>query len=221
MKILIVGVGGRIGSLAAKEALARGHDVIGVDVVNVKSAIDGIETHLCAIEDFDMMVELLEGVDAVLNAIAPNMEHPEQYAQVIQSIIDECKIAKVPKLLSIIGSSSALCPNGKKLIESDYFEEANRVFYENICKSEEVYEHEKNLNWGCITPAAFMELWEPVLHKYRIGDDHLVIMNDPDTDPSSEAYFDTSKISLTDFAYACVDELENDTIHQRRCCVGY
>ncbi|MBR0597776.1 NAD(P)-dependent oxidoreductase [Sinanaerobacter chloroacetimidivorans] len=220
MKFVIVGVSGRIGSRAAKEAVSRGHQVIGIDAF-AKGEIEGVEIHQCAIEEFDKMVGLMAGADAVLNAIAANMEHPERYGKSIQFIIDECKAARVPKLLSIIGSSSALCPNGTKLIESDYFEEANRIFYENICKSEEVYEHEKELNWGCITPAAFMELPEPILKKYRMGDDYLVIMDEPGIDKNSEAYFDISKISLTDFAYACVDELENDRIHQRRCCVGY
>ncbi len=220
MRVVIVGAGGRIGSRTAKELIIRGHTVVGIDPISGVS-LDGVEMHQCAIEEFDRMVEIFIGADAVFNAIAASMDHPEKYGPSIQLIIDECKTAKIPKLLSIIGSSSALCPNGTKLIESDYFEEANRIFYENICKSEEVYEHEKVLNWGCITPAAFMELPEPVLSTYRIGDDYLMIMDEPGIDKTSEAYFDISKISLTDFAFACTDELENDMIHQRRCCVGY
>jgi putative NADH-flavin reductase len=165
------------------------------------------------------MIELMRGCDVVFNAIAPRMLQPETYCNSIKLIIEECKAAHVPKLLSVIGSSSALVGKGTPLLESDYFEEANRSFYQSICKSEEIYKHEHELNWGCITPAAFMETDSPVRREYRKGDDWLIIMDG--TPDGSEAYFDNSQISLMDFAYACVDELEKDEIHRRRCCVGY
>lgn len=219
LTIAVIGACGRIGSRAIKEAEARGHTVVGIDPRAEEKKTGLVSLYPCAIEDTERMTQLLTGCDAVFNAIAPNTLHPELYGESIRLIMDECKAAGVKKLLSIIGSSSALLPDGRKLLETDYFEEANRSFYENICKSEEIYEQEKELNWGCITPAAFMELDEPVLRRYRMGDDYLIIMQDADQE--SEAYFDTSKISLSDFAFACVDELENDKIHHRRCCVGY
>jgi len=220
MKIIIIGACGRVGSIAALEACGRGHTVIGIDqTIDSNITHEKLTMYRSSIEEIDQMMELLTDCGAVLNAIAPSTLYPEKYSETIQTLIEICKAAKVPKLLSIIGSSSAILPDGRRLLETDYFEEANRNFYLNICESEKIYEQEVELNWGCITPAAFMELREPILRKYRMGDDRLVIMESaPD---GCEAYFEISQISLSDFAYACVDELENDTIHQRRCCVGY
>lgn len=220
MKIFIIGVRGRIGYRTAIESIRRGHCVIGVGTsVDELYSIPGFEQHRRDVSERERMIELMRGCDVVFNAIAPRTFQPETYCDNIKHIIAGCKAAGVPKLLSIIGSSSALVGPGTRLLESDYFEESNRDFYENICQSEEIYASEHELDWGCITPAAFMECDTPVRREYRKGDDWLVIMDG--TPEGSPAYFDTSQISLMDFAYACVDELEKNEIHRRRCCVGY
>lgn len=220
MKFFIIGVRGRVGYRAAIEAIRRGHEVVGIGTrVDELYSIPGFQQQRCDVANQEKLVRFMRGCDAVFNAIAPRTFQPSAYGDSIRQIISACKAASIPKLLSVIGSSSALVGKNTRLLETDYFEEANREFYESICESEEIYTDEKDLDWGCITPAAFMELDTPVRREYRRGDDRLVIMDG--TPEGSEAYFDFSQISLMDFAYACVDELERNQIHHRRCCVGY
>lgn len=218
MRITLIGLG-RVGKIAAQELVARGHYVVGIDkFADESTTIAGkMEVHKCDIEDTGKMVSHMEGSDAIFNAISPNLEHPESYREYILAMFDQTKKAGVSRFLSIIGSSSIIVNTGEKLVYSDYFEETNRIFYLNICETEEIYQKETELDWACITPAAFMELYEPVLRTYRKSyDDHLVT-----TDESSMRYFEVSEISLTDFAYACCDELETPTAHHQRICVAY
>lgn len=220
MKIAVVGAMGRLGSRTAKEAARRGHAITAIDPrADLSKSDSSITYYACGTEDHDNLVSLFTGCDAVFNAIAPNTLAPENYPVSIRQIIAACKTAGVPKLLSIMGSCSAILPDGRKMLETDYFEESNRSFYESIEHSDEIYKEEPDFNWACITPPAFMELDEPILHKYRISDDHMVILET--ADPKNEAYFDTSMMSQSDFAYAAVDELENDNFHQCRFCVGH
>jgi len=218
MRFAVVGLG-RIGARTAKELVKRGHHVVGIDKFadGSTSIPDKYDVHRCEISHKDEMIRLMKGSDAVFNAISPNLEHPETYGVFITSIMSQTKKAGVPRLLSVIGSSSALVNTGERLVYSDYFDETNRIFYLNICESEELYSKEKELDWGCITPPAFMENPEPVRRQYRKRyDGHIVALND-----SSPCYWEVSWISLSDFAFACADELEMPTVHRQRVCIGY
>lgn len=218
MKVSIIGLG-RVGSIAASELKTRGHYVVGIDkIADESEAVAGsYEVYVCEVSKHDEMVKYIKGSDAVFSTIPPDLEHPEIYKGSIQAIIQETKDAGVPRLLSIIGSSSAMVNTGQKLLYTDILDETNRLFFENICEAETVYHEEKNLDWACITPPAFMELYEPVLRKYRKRyDNYIVTMDD-----TSMKYTEVSRISLTDFAYACCDEIENPTAHHQRICVGY
>jgi putative NADH-flavin reductase len=214
----VIGLG-RIGAIVARELVERGHRVVGIGKsADESTSIPGrYDVHRCDIDDEARMIALMAGSDAVFNAISPNLASPGTYGSQIEAVIRETKAAGVPRLLSIIGSSSVLVNTGVKLAETDYFDETNRVFYLNICASEEIYFQERELDWACITPPAFMEDFEPVLRTYRKRyDGHLLAIDD-----ESPRYFEVSWISLTDFAYACADELETPTAHHQRVSIGY
>lgn len=80
MKLTILGASGRIGRLVAGQALAAGHEVtvlvrdparLGVDSSRVRVVIG-------AIDDGDAVDRAIAGADAVISAIGPDANSPEQ-----------------------------------------------------------------------------------------------------------------------------------------------
>ena len=70
MKILILGITGRTGILAAEEAVKRGHQVVGIarnpDKVNVK----GVEVIAGTPYDFGTVQKAISGCDAVIGVLS-------------------------------------------------------------------------------------------------------------------------------------------------------
>lgn len=74
MKIAITGCNGRVGRPTVKAALARGHEVVGIDTTPPPPT-DGMKFtfHTADLSDFELTLKVLKGCDAVIHlAGAPN-----------------------------------------------------------------------------------------------------------------------------------------------------
>jgi putative NADH-flavin reductase len=69
MKILILGISGKTGSLAAEAALKRGHKVVGIARDPAKVTIKGAEIITGTPYDFETVKIAIEGCDAVISTL--------------------------------------------------------------------------------------------------------------------------------------------------------
>jgi len=83
MKVAVTGCNGRVGRRVVKQALERGHTVVGIDVAQPSPAQDPWLTNPeysfkhADLQDFDVVLDLLAGCEAVINlAACPN---PDDY----------------------------------------------------------------------------------------------------------------------------------------------
>jgi putative NADH-flavin reductase len=70
MKILILGITGRTGSLAAEAALKRGHKVVGIARDPAKSTIKGAEIVAGTPYDYETVQKAMVGCDAVISTLS-------------------------------------------------------------------------------------------------------------------------------------------------------
>ena len=70
MKILVTGAAGFIGSHIVDEALARGHEVVALDVVDMADNRDGLDVRVGGVLDREVVRRAVNGVDAVCHQAA-------------------------------------------------------------------------------------------------------------------------------------------------------
>lgn len=76
MKILVLGITGKTGALAAQEAIARGHQVVGIARDQKKVTVKGAEIVTGTPYDIETIKKAIEGCDAVVSTlnIFPNTQ---------------------------------------------------------------------------------------------------------------------------------------------------
>jgi len=103
------------------------------------------------------------------------------------------------------------------LVDTDYFQETTRHFYQGVEAAWDVYRNATDLNWVAFVPAARMLHHLPDRGVYRTRSDELLVT----TDDSSRRYFDTSQISYGDCARAMLDEVERPTHSRQFVTLGW
>jgi putative NADH-flavin reductase len=71
MKILILGITGKTGSLTAQAAINRGHKVVGIARDPAKVTVKGAEIVTGTPYDFETVKRAIEGCDAVISTLSP------------------------------------------------------------------------------------------------------------------------------------------------------
>lgn len=214
MKIALIGASGRVGSHILTEALNRGHEVTAI-----VQRPERLSSHpkLTAVKgnalDREGLTLLLKGHDAVISAFSPGLGHPELYQQMVEgahSIIQATKHAGVPRLLVVGGAASLEVAPGVQLIDTPDFPTewkdaalGTRAFLVQLRFESEA------LDWTFLSPAMLLEEG-PRLGKFRLGTDQ-VLFNDKGE----------SHISLSDYAVAMIDELEQHKHPRQRFTVAY
>ena len=117
MKIAILGASGRVGSRIAKEALMRGHQVVGIDV-NIKEELKNqVEFHKIDMKDTEGVAGAIQGCDVYIFAVIPVLKGLDRIIPVVQSAIDACKIAGVPRMIYICGGVSSWVRPGVYMLD--------------------------------------------------------------------------------------------------------
>ncbi|MBO9516836.1 MAG: NAD(P)-dependent oxidoreductase [Porphyrobacter sp.] len=202
MKIAVLGASGRAGSEIAKEAAARGHQVLAIARNPEKiAAAEGVTAKVGDASDPEALAALIAGSDAVISAL-----HFDISAETLLSAIRK---AGVPRLLVTGGAASLEVAPGQRLIDSPEFPEEWKPFALGGITFLDELRQVEDVDWTFFSPAALI-FEGPRTGTYRPGTDHLV------TDDSGE-----SRISFADYAIAMVDELEAHKHSRARFTAAY
>lgn len=215
MRVIVYGARGKAGSEIANELLRRGHQVVAV--TRTGGAPPGAVPVVDDASNVERIAEIVSNADAVVSAIQPPADNVNELVAVTQRIAEAVKRAGGsnggPRLLVVGGAASLYITseNGKRvtLMESGHLPAewvpiatAHKDLLEKLRGSDEI-------DWTCLSPAAFFEVG-PRTGKFRLGKDDLIV------GPNGK-----SSISYADYAIAAVDELERGEHRGERFTVGY
>jgi uncharacterized protein len=212
MKIAILGASGWIGSHIVNEAKARGHSVIALVRDTNKIDNDGVEVRQFDLLDTNAnLATATEGVDAVISAIGGRaIGNHEIVKNTALKLLQELPQAGIERLLWVGGAGSLEVAPGVELISVSEFPEEYKP--ESIAMGEALAvfrQTDSALNWTFISPAAEIFPGEKE-QNYRIGKDELLM------DEEGKC-----RISVSDYAVAMIDELENSVYPKQRIGVAY
>ncbi|PMK04954.1 NAD(P)-dependent oxidoreductase [Vibrio sp. 10N.261.55.A7] len=212
MKVAVLGASGWIGSHVANEAKSRGHQVSAL--VRDPSKIDDPDVNVFTVDlnkNINDLVSALTDVDVLIASVggraAGNHEIVKNTAETLLEVLPK---TKVERLLWVGGAGSLEVAPGVKLVTVPEFPEEYKA--EALAQGEalEVFKQSDSpLNWTFVSPAAEIFPGEK-LGRYRVGQDELI------SDDSG-----ASRISVSDYAVAMIDELESANNVKKRIGVAY
>lgn len=204
MRVAILGASGKGGSEIAKEAAARGHQVLGLS--RHPEAVPehaNITAQACDAEDAAALAEAIKGVDAVISALHFNVT--------ADHLLGAVKAAGVGRLLVMGGAASLTGPDGVRVYDSPTFPEHIKPYVIGGIHFLDALKQEQELDWTFFSPAMLIFVGERQgPGSFRLDTDNLVVGADGE-----------SRISYADYAIAMIDELEQHRHPRRRFTVGY
>ncbi len=204
MRIAVLGASGKGGSEIAREAAARGHQVVGISrhPENIPVA-EGITAVAGDAANPDELAGLIRGVDAVISAL-----HFDVTADVLLGAV---KAAGVKRLLVMGGAASLTGPDGVRVYDSPTFPEQIKPYVIGGIHFLDALRQEQEVDWTFFSPAMLIFVGpRQGPGSFRLGGENLVV------DGSGE-----SKISYADYAIAMIDELEAHRHSRTRFTIGY
>lgn len=204
MRIAVLGASGKGGSEIAREAAARGHQVVGISrhPENIPVA-EGITAVAGDAANSDELAGLIRGVDAVISAL-----HFDVTADVLLGAV---KAAGVKRLLVMGGAASLTGPDGVRVYDSPTFPEQIKPYVIGGIHFLDALRQEQEVDWTFFSPAMLIFVGpRQGPGSFRLGGENLVV------DGNGE-----SKISYADYAIAMIDELEAHRHSRARFTVGY
>lgn len=210
-KIVIFGGTGYTGSSIAREAAARGHEVVSVSRSEPQEPVDGVTYLLGPAEQLAQSV--IPGASAVIATLSPRGDMAGRLVDVYRELAAQSAGAGA-RYLQVGGFSSLRpAPGAPRFIEGEVAEEyrdealegeASRVMLEQ--------EAPDDLDWVFVSPPGAYGAWAAGERtgRYRLGGD-VAVFDDAGG----------SSISGADFAIALVDEVESAAHHREHINVAY
>ncbi len=216
MRLVLFGAGGQVAQRIAREALDRGHDVIGVarSAKSVRSdnermiIIDGDAT------DADSVARASRGADVIISALSPRPSPSGRPASSLpaaaRALLDGAKKSGVKRLVVVGGAGSLEVAPGQRLVDSPNFPAEYKAESLESAAALEVYRSAADgVDWTYVSPAAEMGPGTRTGH-YRTSDNTLL------SDDKGHSF-----ISFEDYAKALIDEIEHPTHPHARMAVAY
>lgn len=212
MKIALIGATGFIGSGLLAEALSRGHSVTALVSRPERLAPQaGLTAEGVDVLDQQQLAAKLEGYDAVVSAFSGHAQEDVRgyYGRGADAIIGATKQARVPRLLMVGGAGSLEVAPGVQAVDTPQFPEQYKASALGARDTLEKLRKEPELDWTFLSPAAMIQPGERT-GKFRLGGDQML----------SDAE-GNSRISVADYAFAMIDELEQPAHSRKRFTVAY
>lgn len=155
MKIGVIGATGKAGSLIAKEAIERGHEVTAI--VRNASKLTAPKTAVLEKDVFQLTAEDLKAFDVVVNAFgaAPGSEH--LHVEAGRVLIEALKAAPSTRLIVVGGAGSLFIDEAKttRVMETPDFPKEYLATAQNQGKNLEDLQQSTGIQWTFISPSAF------------------------------------------------------------------
>lgn len=213
--VLLIGATGFVGTAILNELVNRGHRVTAVvrDVEKLAGK-KGIEAVKADVADVDAIAKLAEGKDAIISSYNPRWANPDIARLTTENypkIVEAAKKSGVKRLLIVGGAGTLFCAPGLRVVDSGAIPEeimgavrALGDFYLNSLMNEQ------DIDWVFFSPAGTFDAEGKRTGKFRLGKDDLIV----DAEGNSH-------ISVEDYAFAMIDELEKEEHHKERFTIGY
>ncbi|MGH7229976.1 MAG: NAD(P)-dependent oxidoreductase [Nitrospiraceae bacterium] len=213
MKIALIGATGFVGSAILQEALNRGHEVTAIVRHPEKlKPHPKLRPQQGDVYNEDEVVRLVAGHDAVISAFNPGWSNPDIYNQQVQgtrAIIDGVKRAGVKRLLFVGGAGSLEVKPGVQSVDTPEFPKEWKQGSLATREALNLLRKETGLEWSFLSPSADLSPGQRT-GKFRLGTDQLL------QDANGQ-----SRISVEDYAFAMIDEVERPAHIRQRFTVGY
>ncbi|GGE67564.1 NAD(P)-dependent oxidoreductase [Nesterenkonia cremea] len=212
-RITVLGGTGYAGSHIAKEAAARGHDVLAVSRRAPEDPVEGVRYVIGDVLDEGFLKDLAAKSDLLMLALSPRGDMQGRVIEAARKLIPVAAEAGVR--VGVIGGAGALrvSEGGPRLIDTEDFpEEIKPESFEMLDVLEALQTSEDSLDWFYIHPAAGFGSFHPGERRgaYRVGGE--VLLSDREG---------KSEISGADFALAILDEIEKPVHRRRRFSAAY
>lgn len=211
MRIGVLGASGWIGSAVVREALARDHEVTAIVHVRGRLEVpDGVQIVEAEATDAASIVAAVLGLDAVVSTVSGKRAAAPPHAKVAAALLEALPRAGVRRLI-VVGGAGGLESAGTRLIDEARFPDDWKAEAAGQIEALDVFRSaETDVNWTVFSPAALIEPGERT-GEYRVqGGDQLL------ADEQG-----TSRITVSDYAAALIDELEDPQFVRRRFTVAY
>lgn len=216
MKIVLFGATGNIGQRITREAVSRGHEVIGVvrDPEVQKSPDPNASLVKGDATDPASVAKVAKGADAIVSAISPRVSSrglpAPSLAGAARAVIAGATKAGVKRVIFVGGAGSLEVAPGQRLMDQPGFPAPYKAEAQEGAEMLDVVRNEAaGLHWTYISPAAEISAGHRT-GRYRTTGDQFI----PDNKGQS-------RISFEDYAVAVVDELEHGNHVGRRFGVAY
>ncbi|MFI5692026.1 NAD(P)-dependent oxidoreductase [Kribbella sp. NPDC051586] len=190
-KILVIGARGRAGAAAVEEALARGHEVVGV----ARAAAEGVVVG--DVTDAVRVAELAVGYDAVIAAVYDGGSDPGVFfPTAAHALVEGLSKAGVNRLVWVGLASILPTADGTLLMDTEGYPREYRSFFLAHQAALDVFAASP-LDWVSIAPAGDFDRADPARRgRYRVV-------------PADAG----GRISYADLAVALVDEVDHPANH--------
>jgi putative NADH-flavin reductase len=196
MRIAIYGATGMIGSRLAAEAVARGHEVVGVTRSGGELPA-GVSPVRGDAGDAAVAEGVADAADVVFSAIGPSRTggEPREYLDQMRNLVETLG----GRRLLVIGGAGSLLVDGRRLVDDPEFPAAWKTEALIVTEALDYFRGlGDEVNWTFISPAPMITPGERT-GVYTLGLDS----------PAGET------VSAEDFAVALIDEVEKPA-HERR-----
>jgi putative NADH-flavin reductase len=202
--IVVFGGTGYTGANVAREAVARGHQVVAVSRSEPKDPLAGVRYETGPAEQVAQRV--IPGADGVVAALSPRGDMAGRLVELYAGLAREAAEAGA-RYVQVGGFSSLRpAPGAPRFVEGDMPAEFRDEALEGEATRVMLVEQAPaDLDWVFVSPAGQYGAWVPGARtgSYRVG--------------GEVALFDAeggSSVSGEDFAAAIVDEIENPAHHR-------
>ncbi|HKG92058.1 MAG TPA: NAD(P)-dependent oxidoreductase [Gemmatimonadaceae bacterium] len=216
MKIVLFGATGNIGQRIAREALSRGHEVVGV--VRDPEASTPPDPRVSLVRgdatDAASVARVVRGADVVVSSISPRPNSrglpAPSLAAAARALIAGTRQAGAKRLIAVGGAGTLEVAPGVRLMDTPGFPEAYKAEAQEGADSLEVFRAEgEGLDWTFVSPAAMIQPGRRS-GQYRTSGDQFIVDEQGN-----------SSISMEDYAVAVLDEIERPKNAGRRMGVAY
>ena len=206
MKIAVIGATGKAGSLIAREARLRGHEVWAVirpgSAARLEYPYQVIEKDL-----FEIAPNDLKGFEAVINAFGTSFSKPGEehlHYNAAEHMVKVFEELPEVRLLTVGGAASLYRDKEKTRLVLDDINPAFKAVPEFAAKGFELIK-KSNIKWTYMSPPENFDAGGVRTGKYLLGGDFII--------PNS---YGESYGSYADFAVAAIDEAEQGKHIQKR-----
>jgi putative NADH-flavin reductase len=212
MKIAVFGATGRIGSRIINEALSRGHEVTAVmrkpqDYTEPRPHLKVAKGDLFNSQDVEAAIFDHDAVVSAYNYTGG--AQPSTFVELVVPLVNGLKQAKVKRLIIVGGAGSLEVTPGVQLVDTPDFPADYKAGALAHRESLKAFKQVTDIDWTYISPSAEIMPGERT-GKFRTGSTQLLV------DAQGKSH-----ISMEDYAFAVIDEIENPTHIQQQMTVGY